>query len=257
VSIRHDNDERAARDGNALRSTVPIYHSAKITSRARSFCSTVDEQPLRTAAEQTMKAKLLVALLACLATTSCKDAPVAESPAEGAMAPEISVTDSNGKTHTVSQYRGKTVVLEWFNHGCPFVKKHYESGNMQKLQEEFTGKGVVWLTINSSARFKQGHLTPEKANARITEWKMKSSALLLDPDGKAGQTYGARTTPHMFVINPDGKVIYQGAIDSKASTKPEDIPSSTNYVKVALDEAVAGKPVTTAKTKPYGCSVKY
>ena len=204
-----------------------------------------------------MKSKLLVALLACLATTSCKDAPIPESPAAGATAPDISVTDSNGKTHTVSQYRGKTVVLEWFNHGCPFVKKHYESGNMQKLQEELTGKGVVWLTINSSARFKQGHLTPEKANARISEWKMKPTALLLDPDGKAGQTYGAKTTPHMFVISPDGNVIYQGAIDSKSSNSPEAIASATNYVKVALDETLAGKPVTTAKTKPYGCSVKY
>ena len=204
-----------------------------------------------------MKPKLLVALLACLASTSCNKTPVAESPAAGAAAPDISVTDSNGKTHTVSQYRGKTVVLEWFNPGCPFVVKHYGSGNMQKLQEEFTGKGVVWLTINSSAPFRQGHLTPEEANAKITEWKMKPTALLLDPDGKAGQTYGAKNTPHMFVINPDGKVIYQGAIDSKPSSKPEDIAGSTNYVKVALDESMAGKTVTTASTRPYGCSVKY
>lgn len=204
-----------------------------------------------------MKSKLLVALLACLASTSCNKTPVAESPAAGATAPDISVTDSNGKTHTVSQYRGKTVVLEWFNPGCPFVKKHYESGNMQKLQEEFTGKGVVWLTIDSSAPFRQGHLTPAEANARITEWKMKPSALLLDPDGKAGQTYGAKTTPHMFVISPDGKVIYQGAIDSTPSNSPAAIASATNYVKAALDESMAGKPVTTASTRPYGCSVKY
>ena len=135
-----------------------------------------------------MKAKLLVALLACLASTSCNKTPIPESPAAGAAAPDISVSDSNGKTHTVSQYRGKTVVLEWFNPGCPFVVKHYGSGNMQKLQEEFTGKGVVWLTVNSSAPFRQGHLTPEEANAKITEWKMKPTALLLDPDGKAGQT---------------------------------------------------------------------
>lgn len=204
-----------------------------------------------------MKIKLLVALLACLASTSCTETPVGDSPAVDAAAPDISVTDSNGKTHTISQYRGKTVVLKWFNPGCPFVKKHYESGNMQKLQEEFTGKGVVWLTIDSSAPFRQGHLNAEEANAKMTEWKMKPTALLLDPDGKASKTYGATTTPHMFVINPDGKVIYQGAIDSKATTKPEDIASSTNYVKVALDESVAGKPVTTASTRPYGCSVKY
>ena len=204
-----------------------------------------------------MKTKLLVTLLACLASTACKDAPPVASPGLGTAAPDISVTDSNGKTHTVSQYRGKTVVLEWFNPGCPFVVKHYGSGNMQKLQEEFTGKGVVWLTIDSSAPFRQGHLTAEKANAKMAEWKMKPTALLLDPDGKAGQTYGAKNTPHMFVISPDGKVIYQGAIDSKASTKPEDIASSTNYVRVALEESMTGKPVTTASTRPYGCSVKY
>ena len=204
-----------------------------------------------------MKTRLLVSLLACLAFTSCKESPTVESPPAGADAPDISVTDSTGKTHTVSQYKGKTVVLEWFNPGCPFVKKHYESGNMQKLQEEFTGKGVVWLTIDSSAPFRQGHLTPEEANAKIAEWKMKPSALLLDPEGKAGQIYGAKTTPHMFVINPDGKVIYQGAIDDKPSNSPEAIASATNYVKVALEESMAGKSVTTASTKPYGCSVKY
>ena len=201
-----------------------------------------------------MKIKLLVALLACLASTALI---AADSPAVGAAAPDISVTDSKGKTQSISQYKGKTVVLEWFNPGCPFVVKHYGSGNMQKLQEEFTGKGVVWLTVNSSASGKEGHQTAEQANAKMTEWKMKPTALLLDADGKAGQTYGAKNTPHMFVISPEGKVIYQGAIDSKPSSKPEDIPSSTNYVKVALDESMAGKPVSTASTKPYGCTVKY
>lgn len=201
-----------------------------------------------------MKTKLLLTALTCLASTSLF---AADSPAVGAAAPDISVTDSKGKTQSVSQYKGKTIVLEWFNPGCPFVVKHYGSGNMQKLQEEFTGKGVVWLTIDSSAPGEQGHLTAEQAEKQITEWKMKSSAFLLDPDGKAGHTYGAKNTPHMFVISPEGKVIYQGAIDSKPSSKPEDIASSTNYVKVALDESMAGKPVSNASTKPYGCSVKY
>ena len=200
-----------------------------------------------------MKTKLLLTALTCLASTSLF---AGESPANGAAAPDFSVTDSKGKTQSVSQYKGKTVVLEWFNPGCPFVVKHYGSGNMQKLQEEFTGKGVVWLTIDSSAPGKEGHLTAEQAEKQITEWKMKSSALLLDPDGKAGQTYGAKNTPHMFIISPEGKVIYQGAIDSKPSPKPEDIASSTNYVKVALDESMGGKPVSNASTKPYGCSVK-
>jgi hypothetical protein len=137
------------------------------------------------------------------------------------------------------------------------VKKHYGSGNMQKLQEELTGKGVVWLSVDSSAPGKEGNLTPEQANAKMTEWKTKQTALLLDPDGKAGQTYGAKNTPHMFVINPEGKIIYEGAIDSKASANPADINGSTNYVKVALEESMSGKTVTTANTKPYGCSVKY
>ena len=201
-----------------------------------------------------MKAKLLLTALTCLASTSLF---AADSPAPGSAAPDFSVTDSKGKTQSVSQYKGKTVVLEWFNPGCPFVVKHYGSNNMQKLQDEFTAKGVVWLTIDSSAPGKEGHLTAEQAEKQITEWKMKSSALLLDPDGKAGQTYGAKNTPHMFIINPEGKVVYAGAIDNKATPNPADIATSTNYVKAALTESLGGKPVTTASTKPYGCSVKY
>ena len=140
---------------------------------------------------------------------------------------------------------------------CPFVKKHYGSGNMQKLQKNFTGKGVTWLTIDSSAPDKEGSLKPDEANKTIADWKMHSTALLLDSDGKVGKAYGAKNTPHMFVINPEGKMIYEGAIDSKASPNPDDIPSSTNYVKVALDESMAGKQVSTPSSRPYGCSVKY
>ena len=201
-----------------------------------------------------MKTKLLLTALTCLASTSLF---AADSPAVGSAAPDFSVSDSKGKTQSVSQYKGKTVVLEWFNPECPFVKKHYGSNNMQKLQDEFTGKGVVWLTIDSSAPGKEGNLSADQANAKMAEWKMKSTAFLLDSDGKAGQTYGAKNTPHMFIINPEGKLIYAGAIDSKASPNPADIAASTNYVKVALDESMSGKPVTTATTKPYGCSVKY
>jgi peroxiredoxin len=201
-----------------------------------------------------MKTKLLLSLFACLVSTALF---AADSPPVGSTAPDFSVTDSKGKTHALAQYKGKYVVLEWFNPECPFVKKHYGSGNMQKLQEEFTGKGVVWLTIDSSAPGTQGNLTPEQANAKIAEWKAHSTALLLDPDGKAGRTYGAKNTPHMFIINPEGKLIYEGAIDSKATPNPADIASSTNYVKVALDESLAGKTVTTPSSRPYGCSVKY
>jgi peroxiredoxin len=201
-----------------------------------------------------MKTKLLLTALTCLASTSLF---AADSPAPGSAAPDFSVTDSKGKTQSVSQYKGKYVVLEWFNPECPFVKKHYGGGNMQKLQEEFTGKGVVWLSVDSSATGKEGNLTPEQAEKKMTEWKMKSTALLLDPDGKAGQAYGAKNTPHMFVINPEGKVIYAGAIDSKATPNPADIPTSTNYIKAALDESMSGKAVTTPSSRPYGCSVKY
>ena len=180
-----------------------------------------------------------------------------DSPPVGSAAPDFSIPDAKGKTHSVSQYKGKYVVLEWFNPECPFVKKHYGSGNMQKLQEQYTGKGVVWLTIDSNAPGKEGNITPEQATKKMGEWKTRQTALLLDPEGKAGRAYGAKNTPHMFVINPEGKVIYEGAIDSKASPNPADIPSSTNYVKVALDESLAGKSVSTPNTKPYGCSVKY
>ena len=181
----------------------------------------------------------------------------ADSPAVGTNAPDFSLTDSKGKTQSVSQYKGKYVVLEWFNPECPFVKKHYGSGNMQKLQQEFTGKGIVWLTVDSNAPGLEGNLTAEQANAKMAEWKTKQTALVLDPDGKAGRSYGAKNTPHMFVINPEGKIIYEGAIDSKASPNPADIPTSTNYVRVALDEALAGKTVSNPTTRPYGCSVKY
>jgi peroxiredoxin len=200
-----------------------------------------------------MKIKILTALSSLVATTLF----AVESPPVGSAAPDFSLTDAKGKTHSLSEYKGKYVVLEWFNPECPFVKKHYGSGNMQKLQGEYTSKGVVWLTIDSSAPGTEGNLTPEQAAKKMGEWKTRQTALLLDPEGKAGRAYGAKNTPDMIVINPEGKIVYEGAIDSKASPNPADIPSSTNYVKVALDESLAGKPVTTSSTKPYGCSVKY
>ncbi len=201
-----------------------------------------------------MKTKLLATLFTIAASSALI---AADSPAVGTTAPDFSLTDSKGKTQTVSQYKGKYIVLEWFSPECPFVKKHYGSGNMQKLQEEFTAKGVVWLSIDSSAPGLEGNLTAEQANSKMAEWKTKQTAFLLDPDGKAGRTYGAKNTPHMFVINPEGRIVYEGAIDSKASPNPSDIASSTNYVKVALEESQAGKTVSNPNTKPYGCSVKY
>jgi peroxiredoxin len=201
-----------------------------------------------------MKTKsILITASSFIATTLLALDP----PSVGSAAPDFSLTDAKGKTHALSQYKGKYVVLEWFNPECPFVKKHYGGGNMQKLQDEYTGKGVVWLTIDSNASGTEGSITPEQAQKITASWKTHQTALLLDPDGKAGRAYGAKNTPHMVIINPEGKIAYEGAIDSKATPNPADIPSSTNYVKAALDESLAGKPVTTPQTKPYGCSVKY
>ena len=201
-----------------------------------------------------MKTKSIFVTLSSFAASALI---AADSPPVGSAAPEFSASDSKGKTHSLAQYKGKYVVLEWFNPECPFVKKHYGPGNMQKLQEEYTGKGVIWLSVDSSAPGKEGSLTPEQAEKKLSEWKGKQTALLLDSDGKVGKAYAAKNTPHMFVINPEGKIVYEGAIDSKATPNPDDIPSASNYVKIALDESLAGKPVSNANTKPYGCSVKY
>jgi peroxiredoxin len=175
----------------------------------------------------------------------------------GSTAPDFTLTNASGKTTTLNEYKGKTVVLEWTNYECPFVVKHYSGGNMQNLQKEFTGKGVVWLSIVSSAKGKQGYLDPAQASSAAEKQKINATALLLDPDGKVGTAYGAKTTPHMFIVSAEGKVIYAGAIDDKPSTNATDIASSQNYVKTALEEVLAGKPVTTSSTKSYGCSVKY
>jgi hypothetical protein len=149
------------------------------------------------------------------------------------------------------------VVLEWTNNGCPYTQKHYESGNMQALQKEWTAKGVVWLTVLSSAPGEQGYMTASQENAYVGKEHAAPTAVLLDPTGAIGHAYEARTTPHMFVIDPSGKLIYAGAIDDHATTDPEDIKSSKNYVSDALSASMAGKPVATSYTRPYGCSVKY
>ena len=175
----------------------------------------------------------------------------------GDAAPDFTGTDSNGKTHKLSEYRGKYVVLEWTNNGCPFTQKHYESGNMQALQKEWTAKGVVWLTVLSSASGEQGYMTASQENAYIGKEHAAPTAAILDSTGVIGHAYEAKTTPHMFVIDPSGKLIYAGAIDDHATTDPGDIKSSKNYVSAALTEAMAGQQVATASTRPYGCSVKY
>src|SRR2546421_4271164 len=201
-----------------------------------------------------MKTKLILTAITTLAAGALYAADV---PPVGTAAPDFSLKDTKGQSHSLSQYKGKTVVLEWFNPECPFVKKHYGSDNMQKLQKEFTDKGVVWLTIDSNAPGTEGNLTPEQAQKVATSWKTQQTALLLDPDGKVGRAYGSKNTPNMVIINPEGKIAYEGAIDSKATPNPADIPSSTNYIKAALDQSLAGKSISTPQTKPYGCSVKY
>jgi hypothetical protein len=175
----------------------------------------------------------------------------------GEPAPDFTATDSNGKTHHLADYKGKYVVLEWHNQGCPYTRKHYESSNMQRLQKEWTGKDVVWFTVISSAPGTQGYVTASQENDYLKKMNASPTAVLLDPDGNLGHLYAAKTTPHMYIINPAGVLIYNGAIDDHPTPDPSDIASSKNYVSIALQQAMSGKPVSDAATRPYGCSVKY
>jgi hypothetical protein len=184
-------------------------------------------------------------------------APAWAKVAVGEPAPDFSLTDSSGKTQTLSQYKGKIVVLEWNNPECPFVGKHYGSGNMQKQQADATSAGAIWLTINSGAAGKQGNLDAASANAYITKVGAKQTAYLFDPTGTAGRLYGARTTPHIYVIDPQGVLRYMGGIDSIASTDKEDLAKATQFVPQVLAELKAGKTVSVTTSQPYGCSVKY
>jgi peroxiredoxin len=179
------------------------------------------------------------------------------APRDGEQAPAFTATDSNGQTRNLADYKGKFVVLEWTNSGCPFTVKHYSSGNMQKLQKEWTSKGVIWLTVLSSAPGKQGYKTAAEENAYLKQVNASPTAVLMDPKGEVGHLYGAKTTPHMFVIDPNRKIVYAGAIDDKPTTDQEDIAGAKNYVEAALTEATSGKAVTMASSQPYGCSVKY
>jgi peroxiredoxin len=197
-------------------------------------------------------AALVVAGLALLIGFS-----VALAARVGDPAPDFTATDTNGKVHKLSEYRGKFVVLEWTNRDCPYTQKQYNSGNMQRLQREWTGKGVIWLTIISSAPGKQGYLTSPEENAHLKDVNAAPTAVLLDPTGAVGQLYDAKTTPHMFIINSQGTLIYNGAIDDRPTTDLADVNGAKNYVSVSLQEAMSGKPVSNPTTRPYGCSVKY
>jgi hypothetical protein len=179
------------------------------------------------------------------------------APAVGQPAPDFTLKDANGKTVKLSDFRGKHVVLEWTNPGCPYVKKHYNSGNMPATQQEAMGKGAVWLAINSTEKDAYDYLEPPKLVAWMKERKSTPTATLMDEEGVAGRAYGARTTPHMYIVDPQGKLVYAGGIDSIPSSNADDIKKATNYVRQGLAEAMAGKPVSQATTRPYGCSIKY
>jgi peroxiredoxin len=194
-----------------------------------------------------------VALLAAtLAPVSAGAQAVVGSPA-----PLFTATDSHGQSHTLSEYRGEYVVLEWHNRDCPYTHKHYVSGNMQALQKEWTAKGVVWFTVISSAPGKLGYVTDAEENAYLAEIHADPTAVLMDPEGKLGRLYDAKTTPEMYVIDPEGKLIYEGAIDDRPTPDVSEIKGADNYLNDALSEAMAGKPVAKSYTRSYGCSVKY
>lgn len=191
------------------------------------------------------------------ATLVAFSAPALADAVPGKPAPDFTATDSNGRSHKLADFKGKTVVLEWTNDGCPYVRKHYGSGNMQALQKAAADKGVVWLSVISSAKGEQGYVDGAGANKLTAERKAVPAAVLLDPAGTIGQAYGAKTTPHMYVIDKEGRLVYNGAIDDKPSANPADIKGARNYLTEALSAVTDGKPVAVASTRAYGCSVKY
>ncbi len=204
-----------------------------------------------------MNTNLRSPLLTSLAGLALTAAAMANAATIGQPAPDFSLSDLNGKAVKLADFKGKHVVLEWHNPACPFVVKHYDSGNMQSLQNKYDAKDTVWLSINSTNPSHQDYMSADKLKGYIAEKKAAPDSYMADADGKVGQLYGAKTTPHMYIINPAGMLVYGGAIDDKRGSKQEEIKTAKNFVVAALDESRAGKPVATASTTPYGCSVKY
>ncbi len=198
-----------------------------------------------------------IAAISAFAVERAIAVPPAATARVGEPAPAFIAPDISGKTVRLGDYAGKTVVLEWTNDGCPFVGKHYDSGNMQALQQKYTAAGVVWLTIASSAPGEQGYVTPAEAKADLARWRAAPTDFLLDPDGTVGRLYDARATPQMVVIDRTGRLVYMGAIDDTPSTRLADVKTAHNYVAAALDAVAAGQPVAVASTRAYGCSIKY
>ena len=202
--------------------------------------------------------KYMFPIAAALALAGCApEAPALAAPPVGSQAPDFRLADASGKAVTLGQFKGKVVVLEWNNPGCPYVRKHYESGNMQRTQAAAKKDGVVWLSINSGGPGNQGHMNGAEANAFVAAQKAQPTAYLLDPTGAVGKSYGAVTTPHMYVIDKAGKLAYVGGIDDKATASKDDIAGARNHVLAALGEMKAGKKVSVATSRPYGCNVKY
>ena len=197
---------------------------------------------------------MIRALAAAVAAATASVAFASATP--GSAAPAFALTDLAGKAVNLADYRGRTVVLEWHNFGCPFVQKHYRSGNMQALQKKYA-TDVVWLAVNSTSKSASDYTEPAALTTQLKQFGAAPAGYLMDEPGAMGRAYGAKTTPHMYIIDPAGKVVYNGAIDDKRSTNPEDVKTSRNYVVAALDELKAGKPVSVASTAPYGCTVKY
>jgi AhpC/TSA family len=175
----------------------------------------------------------------------------------GAAAPAFTLTDSNGRNLSLADFKGKTVVLEWTSHECPYVGKHYRGNNMQALQKKWTGQGVVWLSVISSAPGQPGHVSPQLANKLTVDREAAPTAVLFDPTGKVGRAYGARTTPHMYVINSEGALVYKGGIDDQPTARLQDLKGARNFVDQALSEISQGKPVSVTTSRAYGCSIKY
>jgi peroxiredoxin len=205
-----------------------------------------------------MKKFPMSALLAAVSLVFVSASSVHAAPAVvGQAAPGFSVTDTHGKSVSLADFKGKTVVLEWVNPGCPFVVKHYGAGNMQATQKDATAKGVVWLAVNTTSNEHRDYLAPAAMGSWMVSQKAGANATLMDTDGKLGRAYGAKTTPHMYIIDSKGQLVFAGGIDNKPTANPADIPGAKNFVNAALAEVLAGKAVSEAQTRPYGCSVKY
>jgi hypothetical protein len=229
---------------------------------AMSLSPTADSRSLRAArharaALSRASRRAVVAAAVALGATFLMGTNALAAPAVGQQAPDFVAVDTTGAKHKLSDFAGKFVVLEWTNPGCPFVRKHYGSGNMPATQKAATDKGVVWLAINSTERAASDYLKADALDAWMKSHKAAATAVLMDEDGVIGQVYGARTTPHIFIIDPKGTLVYAGGIDSIASARADDIKTATNYVNQALGEAFGSKPISAASTRPYGCSIKY